>query len=229
MVNANGTELAQATGGFQSEQFWIKPNSAGKAQPSTTLSSTTLPSATAAPTAATTPANVASSSTTAKGTHTNTSTSASGGGLSVGAEVGIGVGIGVGVTALALVGAFFLWRRHQKKKTQAQQNTTSWPPHGGPSSNMSERPGPGSQYGSGYSSAAHMSPYQPGMSPGAGPMTAYAHELQPNELRSPVEMKGSTFSPPHELPGEYYARDAGKSATPTPRIEPWSGRSPSEF
>ncbi len=239
VVNANGTELAQATGGFQSEQFWISPTSSGSsATPVTSsLSSTSLSSATPPPTAVNgvTPSNKASFTAKSK------STGKTGSGLSVGAEVGIGVGIGVGVTALLLVGAFFLWRRHQKKKAERDappQDASQRPPYGSPPAMSYAQSG---SYRTASSDAHHSSygiwpspgPQQPPMAYAhetQQPTMAYAHEMpQPSGMRSPVELPGTRGSVAHELHGEHYAPDGRKSPPPRQAIQPWDGRMASDY
>ncbi|THX32721.1 hypothetical protein D6D10_08038 [Aureobasidium pullulans] len=147
-VNGAGTTAEQRRGGFYTGQFWIRDRSATTSTTSSSTSSTVTTSSTITTSSeVTTSSIVTTSSTIAESTSsavsaaatsstptTNsvsttsapsesstssspaaTSQSSSSGQNHVG--VGVGVGIGVGIAAI-LIGAFVVWRRHQKQSKQ---------------------------------------------------------------------------------------------------------------
>ena len=231
IVKANGTQEEQALRGFQSEQFWIA--SAGGPDPTGSLSSTHLVSATNPPTG--------------KPKDKGTAKSSDSGGLSGGAQIGIGVGCGIGV-GLALVAGvgYFFWRRRQKKsrdtgagagaggssQQQNQQQYYPGPGAAGQAQYHNASPPPMSQYRDDYSEA-----YQPWPSPGGGGMSQHsqllyaaktqqsASEMGGNEMRSPVEAPGGRWQEPQELQAGNVASKPGSPAPRTPGgIQPWDGR-----
>ena len=230
IVKANGTQEDQALRGFQSELFWIASNKKASS-PTSSLSTMHLTSATSPVPSASKLGEVAG-----KGKDKG-SGGGGGGGLSTGAEAGIGagVGIGVGLALLAGIGCFF-YRRKQKKKKDAQpQQGYAYAP--APGGNQSQYDGPppmamgvgGSQrsYNDQSSRGYQSWPSPSGQS--AQVQSVAAYELQPHEVRSPVEAPGAYAAEPQELQadrlsqGEFY----NKSRSPPPQsmgIQPWDGR-----
>lgn len=173
--------------------------------------------------------NAASKSRTDGSTATGEAKSTGSGGLSSGAEAGIGAGVGIGVgLALLAGGGFFFWRRRQKRnkdvlqQQQQQYRQSGVPPHqsyGGPPLMAYN------QYRDDYSSTANESyrPWPSPSDPSSQSHSVYAYELQPNDLRSPVEAPSTRWQEPPEL--QTHAEHYSKSTSPPPSsIQPSDGR-----